>query len=171
MKKMKAIKIGLATYYSPLGELHITTDEIGVRRIDFTQQDWIYSQQELGTISFKTELCEKAIYQLDEYFTNKRTKFDLPLSIYGTDFQKKVWKALLEIPYGEVRSYKDIAVAIGTPTGCRAVGQANRANPLPILIPCHRVIGQSGKMVGYAGKQTDLKEKLLMLEGYLKRKE
>jgi len=89
--------------------------------------------------------------QLREYFDGKRTAFDLALHPKGTPFQKAVWKALLTIPYGETRSYGDIAKAIGRPAAVRAVGLANGRNPLPIVVPCHRVIGASGKLVGYGG--------------------
>jgi methylated-DNA-[protein]-cysteine S-methyltransferase len=104
---------------------------------------------------------------LDEYFAGNRKQFDLPLSIEGTDFRKKVWKALLTIPYGEVRSYADVAEMIGNPKAVRAVGQANKANQLPIIIPCHRVIGKRGDLVGYAGNRTSFKERLLEAEGVL----
>ena len=96
----------------------------------------------------------------------KRKVFDLPLSLKGTDFQKQVWQALRDIPYGETRSYKQIAVAIGNPKAVRAVGMANNRNPLLIVVPCHRVIGTDGKMVGYAAG-VDKKEFLLRLEGSL----
>ena len=88
----------------------------------------------------------------------------MPLHPNGTEFQIKVWKALTEIPYGETRSYKDIAISIGNEKACRAVGMANNKNPIPIIIPCHRVIGANKKLVGYAGG-LDLKERLLDLEG------
>lgn len=90
-------------------------------------------------------------------------KFDLPLDARGTEFQKKVWNELLRIPYGETKSYKDIAVAIGNEKACRAIGMANNKNPIPIIIPCHRVIGSNGKLVGYAGG-LNVKEKLLNIE-------
>ena len=93
----------------------------------------------------------------------KRKSFDLPLKPEGTEFQKKVWNALLDIPYGETRSYKDIAVAIGNPKACRAVGMANNRNPISIIIPCHRVIGANGSLVGYGGG-LPIKIELLNLE-------
>ena len=89
--------------------------------------------------------------QLKEYFEGKRLTFDLPLEFYGTDFQKRVWNQLLQIPYGETRSYLDIANAIGQPKAVRAVGAANGKNPISIIAPCHRVIGKNGKLVGFAG--------------------
>jgi methylated-DNA-[protein]-cysteine S-methyltransferase len=111
----------------------------------------------------ETPLIRKAAKQLNEYLAGKREAFDLPLEPEGTQFQKAVWKALTGIPYGETRTYKDIAESIGNPKACRAVGMANNKNPIAILIPCHRVIGADGKLVGYAGG-LDIKKKLLELE-------
>ena len=90
--------------------------------------------------------------------------FDLILDIEGTDFRKKVWMELLKIPYGEVRSYSDIAKSIRNEKAVRAIGQANKANPIPIIIPCHRVIGKNKKMLGYAGNHIDIQEKLINFE-------
>lgn len=101
---------------------------------------------------------------LGEYFDRKRKKFELPLEIVGTDFQKRVWNQLLKIQYGETISYKELALRLGNLKTIRAAARANGANPLPIIIPCHRVIGSDGKLVGYGGG-LDIKEKLLQLEG------
>lgn len=101
--------------------------------------------------------------QLDEYFLGRRKEFDFPIRMKGTPFQQKVWAALLEIPYGETRSYKDIAEAVGSPKAYRAVGMANNANPIFIAVPCHRVIGANGSLVGYGGG-LDMKKALLELE-------
>ena len=101
--------------------------------------------------------------QLDEYFAGRRKEFDLPLAPNGTVFQQNVWQALQKIPYGTTVSYKDIAVAIGNPQACRAVGMANHNNPIGIIVPCHRVIGANGKLTGYAGG-LDKKQLLLDLE-------
>jgi methylated-DNA-[protein]-cysteine S-methyltransferase len=98
-----------------------------------------------------------------EYFEGKRLSFDLPLKMEGTEFQLKVWNELLQIPFGETRSYKEIAVAVGNPLGSRAIGNANNKNKISIIVPCHRVIGANGKLVGYEGG-LDVKEKLLNLE-------
>ena len=106
----------------------------------------------------------EATRQLGEYFAGQRDAFDLPLAPTGTDFQRQVWGALAEIPYGETRSYGDIARAIGKPSASRAVGAANGRNPLSIIVPCHRVIGQSGSLTGYAGG-LPIKQALLKLEG------
>ena len=111
----------------------------------------------------ETPLIKRAISQLSEYFDGERTSFDLPISPSGTGFQKKVWDALLTIPYGETRSYKDIAVQIGNPKAVRAVGMANNRNPIAIVIPCHRVIGHNGSLTGYGGG-LDVKAYLLELE-------
>jgi methylated-DNA-[protein]-cysteine S-methyltransferase len=108
-------------------------------------------------------LCE-AERQLAAYFAGKRRAFDLPLDFQGTDFQKRVWTALLAIPFGETRSYGDIARAIGAPTAFRAVGAANGRNPLSIVAPCHRVIGTNGALTGFAGGMK-AKAFLLRLEG------
>jgi methylated-DNA-[protein]-cysteine S-methyltransferase len=102
--------------------------------------------------------------QLGEYFTGERSQFDVPLCFVGTDFQKKVWRALLDIPYGETRTYSEIAVEIGNAKAVRAVGAANGRNPISIIAPCHRVIGASGALTGFAGG-LPAKETLLSLEG------
>lgn len=101
--------------------------------------------------------------QLGEYFSNKRRTFDCKLNPQGTIFQKKVWEFLLTIPYGKLFSYKDVAKGIGNEKASRAVGSANNKNPIPIIIPCHRVVGSNGKLVGYA-YGLDVKQKLIQLE-------
>ncbi|MGH7847031.1 MAG: methylated-DNA--[protein]-cysteine S-methyltransferase [Candidatus Binatia bacterium] len=107
-------------------------------------------------------LCE-AERQLAEYFAGKRTRFDLPLEPRGTQFQRKVWQALTEIPFGQTRSYLDLAKAAGSPRAARAVGAANGKNPLSIVVPCHRAIGADGRLNGFAGG-VETKAKLLALE-------
>ena len=101
--------------------------------------------------------------QLTEYFSGKRQQFDLPLDFAGTEFQQKVWQALLSVPFGETRSYRDIAEQIGNVKAVRAVGAANGKNPISIIVPCHRVVGTNGKLVGFAGG-LDNKDILLRLE-------
>ena len=110
-----------------------------------------------------TPLLRQAKQQLTEYFSGVRRTFDLPLNPHGTPFQKMAWSALCEIPYGEIRTYAQQAAAIGKPKACRAIGMANHCNPIPIVIPCHRVIGKGGKLTGYAGG-LDTKRYLLTLE-------
>lgn len=111
----------------------------------------------------ETVLLRKAHRQLQEYFAGLRRIFDLPLAPEGTTFQLAAWQALLTIPYGQTASYKEMAVKVGNPKACRAIGMANNKNPISIIIPCHRVIGTGGKLVGYAGG-LDIKQKLLALE-------
>ena len=114
-------------------------------------------------MSHATPLLAEGERQLTEYFAGKRPNFDLPLDPEGTPFQQKVWRALLDIPYGQTRTYGDIARAVNSPRGFRAVGMANNRNPIPILVPCHRVVGAGGALVGYAGG-LELKAALLELE-------
>lgn len=115
-------------------------------------------------MSHPTPLLEEGARQVLDYLAGRRQHFDLPLAPQGTPFQQKVWAALQAIPYGQTRSYKDLAQAAGCPRGFQAVGQANRHNPIPILIPCHRVIAADGTPGGYAGG-LDLKQALLTIEG------
>lgn len=145
----------------------ITVEEIdeyisGIYFGDFSEiSDEIYMKK-------NTETIENVFLQLEEYFEGKRQEFDIKILMRGTEFQKKVWNALMEIPYGKAVSYKYIAEKIGNPNASRAVGNANNKNRIMILIPCHRVIGKDGKLVGYAGG-LDKKKKLLEIEGILLR--
>lgn len=116
-----------------------------------------------GAVNQKNLIIEQAIRELEEYFDGKRREFQVPVHLYGTDFQKNVWNALMKIPYGKVCTYKDIAKAVGNEKACRAVGMANHRNSVMIVVPCHRVIGSDGKLTGYAGG-IDIKEYLLELE-------
>lgn len=113
---------------------------------------------------YETPLLREASGQLDAYFAGRLKVFSLPLAPKGTDFQQKVWNVLRQIPYGETRTYGEIALLAGNPKASRAVGMANNRNPLPVFIPCHRVIGTNGSLTGYAGG-LDVKLKLLQLEG------
>jgi Cof subfamily protein (haloacid dehalogenase superfamily) len=145
-------------YQTPVGNIGITEKNSAITDAFFcsdVQPDDIYLDE--------TPLLKEAGRQLEEYFTGTRKDFSLPLSPDGTEFQKKVWKVLQEIPYGDTWSYKHVAEAVGNPKACRAVGMANNKNPIAIFIPCHRVIGANGKLVGYGGG-LDKKEILLNLE-------
>ena len=144
-------------YESPFGSIIIESDGSAITSIK-TVSTIVPSGKNKANA-----LIDKAIRQLEEYFTGKRERFDLPLNPYGTDFQRSVWKALQEIPYGETRSYKQIAQAVNNPDACRAVGLANNKNPIWIMIPCHRVIGSNGSLTGYGGG-LDMKKRLLDLE-------
>ena len=145
------------TMESEIGTLTLVCDEEAILGLEFQVMEPV------GAIRKRTPLIEQAVLQIEEYMEGKRVEFDLPLRPEGTKFQKQVWDALLSIPYGEVRSYKEIAEAIGNPKACRAVGMANNRNPISIIIPCHRVIGANGSLVGYGGG-LPIKTKLLKLE-------
>ncbi|EPR12147.1 methylated-DNA--[protein]-cysteine S-methyltransferase [Ruminiclostridium papyrosolvens] len=119
--------------------------------------------QQSGFYLNETALLREAGNQLDEYLKGKRIAFDLPLAPKGTDFMKTVWNCLNTIPYGDTKSYKQIAEAAGNPKACRAVGMANNKNPIPIFIPCHRVVGANGSLTGYRGG-LEIKQKLLEIE-------
>lgn len=143
---------------SPLGPLRLTSDGISLTGL------WMEGDQVTNTGPTPTAppLAE-AISQLEEYFEGRRTHFDLPLAPQGTAFQHTVWEALLGIPYGDTISYGELAARVGQPRAARAVGMANGRNPISIIIPCHRVIGASGKLTGYGGG-LPRKEALLAFE-------
>jgi methylated-DNA-[protein]-cysteine S-methyltransferase len=146
---------------SPLGPLLLACDDAGLREIRFPavkqatkpDDDWKKGGAELKEVT----------RQLRAYFSGELESFELPLAPEGTAFQQKVWSELCTIPYGETTSYGELARRIGNPNACRAVGLANGSNPIPIVIPCHRVIGANGKLTGYGGG-LPIKEKLLALE-------
>ena len=144
-------------YNTIIGKITIADNGESITNLEF-------GQVQLGDAKYiETPLIKKAYTQLNEYLTGERTDFDLPLEDEGTEFQKKVWKALRDIPYGKTWTYKQLAEKVGNVKACRAVGGANNKNPISILTPCHRVIGSNGKLVGYGGG-LDIKEKLLELE-------
>lgn len=149
---------------SPVGDIGIGESSGYVRHLVFSSEEKLNEHVKTPYVIEETFLIKAAKKQLDEYFEGSRKSFDLPLKPEGTDFQRRVWGALKEIPYGETRSYKEIGQKIGCPKGSRAVGLANNRNPISVMVPCHRVIGADGKMVGYGGG-VNIKEKLLILEG------
>lgn len=163
-------------YEAPCGRLFL-----GVHGSEICICDWIIGNRISMTLrrinkfsggikqKDDVELLERARCQLNEYFAGYRVQFDLPLTSLGTEFQRRIWRALKRIPYGETVSYSDIAVAVGIPRGVRAVATAIGANPLSILIPCHRVIGANGSLTGYAGG-LDAKRFLLQFEEVITRK-
>ncbi|WP_444196081.1 methylated-DNA--[protein]-cysteine S-methyltransferase [Dialister succinatiphilus] len=155
--KMKERKRAMKTaiYHSPFGQMELSYEEGGVISLRMAEEGT------KGEAPFGLALT--VFRELDEYFQGRRKTFDFPCRTQGTAFQEKVWAALREIPYGETRSYRDIAEAIGHPKAYRAVGMANNANPLFIIIPCHRVIGADGSLTGYGGG-LPMKKALLMLE-------
>jgi methylated-DNA-[protein]-cysteine S-methyltransferase len=145
-------------YESPIGQLQIAADEQGLRFIDFAR-----SHHDPSAWRRKDRELRVFVDELDQYFAGKLHHFGVPLAPQGTPFQQLVWRTLLEIPYGDTWSYGDLAKRIGKPNAARAVGLANGSNPIPIIIPCHRVIGSNGKLTGYGGG-LPIKEKLLALE-------
>lgn len=152
-------------YNTKIGEIGIVEDGFGIT--DIYTKDVLEDKEKLIKENFltveETSLINKAYNELEEYFKGERKEFTLKLSLKGTEFQKRVWNELMNIPYGETRSYKEIAIKIGKPTAARAVGMANNKNKILIVIPCHRVIGQDGSLVGY-GAGLDIKKYLLDLE-------
>lgn len=148
-------------YPSPLGDIALTANEQGLSALAF--QAGKSPITFTGLIEDNSKFSE-VTQQLSEYFNGERKTFDLPLAPEGTKFQKQVWQALTEIPCGETKSYGWIAKSINNEKAVRAVGTANGANPIALIVPCHRVIGSNGKLTGYAGGLA-LKAKLLMHEG------
>lgn len=149
---------------SPVGELTLIAGDRGLAAILWENDD--PSRVRLGDIADAEgyPILDEAKAQLADYFAGKRQSFDLPLDFRGTDFQKSVWAQLLLIPFGETRSYGEIAVALGRPSASRAVGAANGRNPISIVAPCHRVVGANGTLTGFAGG-LEAKAFLLRLEG------
>lgn len=143
-RKRDGLKIEEAVYLSPIGPLAVSGSERGIRSIGFLDG------RRAGTKRIPSCLLS-AFDQLDEYFRGKRRIFSLELDLEGTAYQKKVWKALLKIPFGKTASYGAIATATGNGRAARAVGSANHRNPVAIVIPCHRVIGKDGRLTGYGG--------------------
>lgn len=144
----------------------IITTETGIKGIIFNLEENHPKLKDLIRLDNKDKLMHDVYPQLKEYFNGERNEFDLPLEIEGTDFNKRVWNELLKIPYGKTISYKELAIRLGDEKVIRAAAKANGDNPLPIVIPCHRVIGSDGSLVGYGGG-LKIKEKLLILEGVL----
>ncbi|MGB9764265.1 MAG: methylated-DNA--[protein]-cysteine S-methyltransferase [Candidatus Saccharicenans sp.] len=137
-------------YHSPIGILELSGDEKGLRSCSFVREK--KGQEGLAGSSLPVVVprpLKEAWQQLDQYFKGQRQRFSVKLNLSGSPFQKKVWEKLKEIPFGQTRSYKDIAVACGHPAAFRAVGGANHKNPVVIIIPCHRVIGRDGRLIGF----------------------
>ncbi len=144
--KMKEGIMNVFFYQTDLGKIGIAEDGTSITNLYFNKE--IVSED---AIIHESELLKQAGKQLQEYLHGERTRFDLSLAPLGTAFMQRVWGALQEIHYGETRSYQEIAQKIGNPRASRAVGRANNRNPIPIIIPCHRVIGKNGILTGYAG--------------------
>ena len=145
-----------AVMETPIGALTLVEEDGALAEVRFGKRC------DDGEIS-DTPLLQQAVRELSEYFSGQRKAFTVPLAPKGTPFQQKCWQALLQIPYGQTRTYGQQAAMIGNPKACRAVGMGNNRNPLPIFIPCHRVVGANGALTGYAGG-LNIKEKLLQIE-------
>jgi methylated-DNA-[protein]-cysteine S-methyltransferase len=133
-------------YSSPIGWLEITTDNLSLMSLQFLDEIPVAYKKPA-----KFELINNILKQLDEYFNHKRKIFDLPIHLEGTDFQLKVWEKVQSVPFGKTTTYLNIAAQLGSSKNVRAVGSANGKNPVPIIVPCHRVIGENKELVGYAG--------------------
>ncbi|ULQ46004.1 methylated-DNA--[protein]-cysteine S-methyltransferase [Flagellatimonas centrodinii] len=157
----------MSVYYthidSPVGPLLVAASDAGLHAIEFHETKHAVRRREDWRPG-DHPLIRETQRQLGEYFQRQRTAFDLPLVPQGTDFQRRVWLALATIPYGQTFSYRQIAEHVGRPTATRAVGAANGRNPLPIVLPCHRVIGADGSLTGFGGG-LPTKRFLLALEG------
>lgn len=149
---------------SPIGILKLSAENEHLTGVSLLQKNT--DQNAIQNSVSHSDLLYEAYTQLQEYFAGKRTQFELPIHNAGTAFQRRVWQELRQIPYGETRSYQDLAVAIGNPRACRAVGQANNKNPLLIINPCHRVIHKNGDITGF-GCGTEVKKFLLNLEKHI----
>lgn len=147
---------------SPVGSLFVVASSSGLVRLEFEGRKQKIDSASIELRESKSGLAPY-LHELDEYFAGDRREFSFPLDLRGTEFQLACWRALLKIPYGETRSYQDVARAIGHPHACRAVGMSNNRNPIAIVVPCHRVIASSGSLCGYGGG-LDIKRKLLDLE-------
>lgn len=152
-----------ATIPSPTGDLTLIASDAGLAAILWDDDAAMQARYAPRREDRDHPVIIGTVRQLEEYFAGTRTTFDLPLDPVGTAFQRDVWRALLTIPYGETRSYADIARAVGRPTATRAVGAANGRNPIPIVTPCHRVIGSNGTLTGFGGGLPN-KQLLLALE-------
>jgi methylated-DNA-[protein]-cysteine S-methyltransferase len=152
------------TMPSPVGTLTLVATGKGLVAVLWPKDDPKRVKLPVLTRADDHPVLRQAETELTEYFAGKRKRFTVALDFAGTDFQKRVWQALLEIPFGETRSYRDIAVKLGKPTATRAVGAANGRNPISIIAPCHRVVGANGALTGFAGG-LETKARLLALEG------
>ena len=150
---------------TPVGRLFLACDEQGLRFVLFDDNDTALRQFGLESWEHRPEALADVTDQLRAYFSGQLQTFDVTLAGQGTEFQKSVWNALCDVPYGHTASYGDIARSIGRPTASRAVGMANGRNPISIIVPCHRIIGTSGKLVGYGGG-LQRKQTLLKIEGH-----
>lgn len=175
MESNRKLQLYYGEMESPIGPLTLFASECGLCSLQFAASEEAIVKMKRNhhfakcEFEYRPEAVQEAIQQLKQYFEGMRTSFQLPLDLRGTPFQLKVWEELQHIAYGKTVSYKKIAELIGRPKAVRAVGGANNQNPLPIIVPCHRVVGSNGALVGYGGG-LDKKEYLLNLESRLLKK-
>jgi O-6-methylguanine DNA methyltransferase len=161
--------VHLSRVDTPIGGLRLASTEKGLGFVELPRasgrglRGWIHQHLSEAECIESDERNRAAIAQILEYLNGERTEFDLRLDLRGTEFQRRVWEALRRIPFGERRSYRDIAVAVGRPKATRAVGAANGSNPVSLVVPCHRVVNSDGKLGGYGGG-VELKARLLAME-------
>ena len=163
--------MNIYTYKTNIGEITIASENGAITILKRSDSENPASQIPTDVASFSfapSELTNEAAKQIEEYLAGERQEFDVPIFPKGTEFQRSVWNALMTIPYGETRSYRQVAQMLGKPNAQRAVGLANNKNPIWIIIPCHRVIGSNGSLVGYGGG-LEMKEKLILLESEARR--
>ena len=165
------ISLYYTSFNSPIGKIHLAATEKGLCEVGISEREKRFVKSLQKTYKIKPVKDDAAFKELvkllKRYFNGERIKIDIPFDFQGTDFEKKVWKALLKIPYGKTKTYGEIAREIGLPNGARAVGNACGKNPIPIIIPCHRVVASNGGLGGYTGG-IGIKKKLLKIEKVLK---
>jgi len=166
------MKIFRSEINSPLGLISVFASDVGVIKVVWRKRSESSDKVRINIPGFElywnreNEISRLAVYQLGKYFSRKLTEFEIPLHLIGTDFQVEVWRALQKIPFGEVWSYERLASEVENPRAVRAVGSANAKNPIPIIIPCHRVIRKNGELGGYSGG-IEIKKWLLEHEGVI----
>jgi O-6-methylguanine DNA methyltransferase len=165
------VTVYTARIETPIGDIRLATTDSGLAYVELPRAagcglaGWLHHHLPTAKCVASDEPNRTAIDQILEYLAGERTEFDLPLDLRGTDFQRQVWDELQKIPFGDQRSYREIAVAVGRPKAVRAVGAANGSNPVSLVVPCHRVINSDGKLGGYAGG-LELKARLLAMESH-----
>lgn len=152
------------SFSGPWGELYVIMGAKGLRKIMLTEYHWDQFKLTHKLLQRDPIKCRQVTTQLQEYLNGQRKQFSIPLELEGSEFSKKVWTLTRTIPFGRTTTYSNIALSLGNPKATRAVGQANRCNPIPIIIPCHRVIAKNGNISGYLGNNITIKEYLLELE-------
>lgn len=149
---------------TPIGNVSIVVGNQGLQKVFMLPESWHHFRKQHAELLHNKAVCKQASQELLEYFYEYRRTFTIPLHIEGTEFNKKVWNQVQKIGYGHTACYSDIACTLGMPQSARAIGQANRRNPLPIFIPCHRIVAKNGALSGYLGNNIQIKKFLLNLE-------